>query len=195
MPSLNNEKHDRILKAALKVFAQNGFYHSKVSAIAKEASVADGTIYLYFKNKDDILISIFEESMEHFLKEVQSQLASIEDPVEKIQQFIRFHLQILERNQFMAEVIQVELRQSHKFMKEYVPEKFFEYLDLLASVIEEGQQAGVIKKSISPPIAKRIIFGALDEISLHQVLSKSKKFDVEDAVYQLSEILLNGICA
>jgi TetR/AcrR family fatty acid metabolism transcriptional regulator len=112
------EKYQRIIEAAIKVFAKKGFYNSKVSDVAEEADVADGTIYLYFKNKDDLLISIFEHSMDFFFQQAKDHLQGIESPSEKLKKFIALHLALVQKNQNLATVIQIELRSSHKFMIE-----------------------------------------------------------------------------
>src|SRR4029450_13576493 len=160
------DKYQKIIQAATKVFASQGFYNSKVADIAREADVADGTIYLYFKNKDDILISIFENSMDTFIGALEKTLKSLKDPIEKLHCFIRLHLELVENNQDVAQVLQIELRQPSKFMKEYAATKFRDYLEIIAEVLEEGQRLGLFKKEISPGIVKRAIFGAVDEMAL-----------------------------
>ena len=193
MKNKNGEKYYRIINAATKVFAKKGFFHAKVSDIAKEAQVADGTIYLYFDNKDDILISLFEEQMTVVLENMMAQLSQEEDVVRKIEKFALTHLKLIELNKNMAEIIQVELRQSTKFMKEYKNEKFLQYLNLIAEIIREGQLKGVFKKEVIPGIAKRAFFGALDEMSRFWVLSTHKKYDIETAAKQISAYFLRGL--
>ena len=127
MKHRTNEKYYRIINAATKVFAKKGFYQAKVSEIAKEAKVADGTIYLYFKNKDDILISLFEEQIRHVLENMKEQISKEKDAAGKIQKFALSHLKLIEQNKDMAEIIQVELRQSSKFIKEYKNEQFVRF--------------------------------------------------------------------
>jgi TetR/AcrR family fatty acid metabolism transcriptional regulator len=193
MKSRNGDKYHRIIHAATKVFAKKGFFHAKVSDIAREAQVADGTIYLYFENKDDILISLFEEQMKAVLDNMIEELSKEKDAVKKIERFALTHLRLIELNKNMAEIIQVELRQSSKFMKEYKNEKFIQYLNLIAEIIMEGQEAGIFKKGVIPDIAKRAFFGALDEMSRFWVLSSHKKYDIETAAKQISEYFLNGL--
>jgi TetR/AcrR family fatty acid metabolism transcriptional regulator len=193
MKNRNGEKHHRIINAATKVFAKKGFFQAKVSDIAKEAQVADGTIYLYFDNKDDILISLFEEQMQVVLENMIDQISEEKDAIKKIERFALTHLKLIELNKNMAEIIQVELRQSSKFMKEYKNEKFMRYLNLIGDVIKEGQEKGIFKKDIIPDIAKRAFFGALDEMSRFWVLSSHKKYDIETAAKQISEYFLNGL--
>ena len=189
----DNEKYHRIIEAATKVFAKNGFYQSKIAQIAKEAGVADGTIYIYFENKDDILISLFEEQMKVVLDNMALQVAKIDDPAEKLEKFASTHLGLIEMNKDMAEIIQVELRQSGKFMKEYKNERFMEYLDIIGDIIIEGQKRGLFKKEVIPGVAKRAFFGALDEVSRFWVLSSRRQYDIRIVAKQISGYFLNGI--
>lgn len=189
----NDDKHKKIMQAALKIFARKGFYTSRVSEIAKEAGVADGTIYLYFKNKDDILISIFEEEMEKMIKDMKEEIDRVEDPCEKIRVFSLKHLNMISETQDWAEVVQVELRQSSKFMREYVNELYIQYLNIFASIIFEGQEKGVFRDDINTGIAKRSFFGALDEMGRYWVLSVGKIYTIEESAHQISEIFISGM--
>jgi len=191
----NSEKHYRIIEAATKVFAKKGFYQSKISEIAKEAKVADGTIYIYFENKDDILISLFEEQMKAVIDNMEVQISGIDDPAKKLERFASTHLDLIEKNQDMAEIIQVELRQSGKFMKEYKNEKFIQYLNIIEDIISEGQKEGIFRKDVIPKVAKRAFFGALDEVSRFWVLSTRRQYDIRTVAKQISEYFLNGIRA
>ena len=191
----NNEKYYRIIEAATKVFAKKGFYQSKISEIAKEAKVADGTIYIYFENKDDILISLFEEQMKGVIDNMEVQISGIDDPARKLERFASTHLDLIEKNQDMAEIIQVELRQSGKFMKEYKHEKFIQYLDIIENIISEGQKEGIFREDVIPKVAKRAFFGALDEVSRFWVLSSRRQYDIRTVARQISEYFLNGIRA
>ena len=193
MGQKNNNKYRKIIAAATKVFAKNGFYKAKVSEIAKEAGIADGTIYIYFKHKDDILIAIFEEKMKEVLDNMKKQISLENDPLKKIERFALLHLKLIEDNKDMAEIIQVELRQSSKFMKDYHNIKFAQYLDLIGDIIQEGKEKGLIRKDIIPGIGKRAFFGALDEMSRFWVLSKRRKYNIETAARQISSYFINGI--
>ena len=188
-------KHDQIIEAAVKVFAKKGFYNAKVSEIAREAGVADGTIYLYFKNKDDILISLFEEKMQMLILRVNKAISKVDDPLEKVRTFVAQHLIMIEEHKHLAEVMQIELRQSSKFMRRYVPVKFLEYLDIVGKIIEDGKKAGVIRPDVMPAIAKRAIFGALDEMLLYWVLAKKPKYSLDESVEQISHLFIDGLRA
>lgn len=190
-----SDKYDRILSAAVKIFAQKGFFHARISEIAKEAKVADGTIYLYFENKDDILISLFEDQMDKVIGNMKQAMAEENGALGKIRSFALTHLKMVERHPDLAEVIQVELRQSSKFMKEYKNVKFLDYLDLVGQIIRDGQAAHEIRADLSPTVAKRAFFGALDEMSRYYVLSPSPKVSIEEAAHQISEVFIRGIAA
>jgi len=189
----SEHKHQKIIQAAIKVFARKGFYNARVSEIAKEAEVADGTIYLYFKNKDDILISLFEEEMRKLINNMKEDLAKQKDPIEKIRRFASNHLSLITQNQDLAEVLQVELRQSSKFMREYVKDQYMEFLNIFASIIKEGQEQGLFRDDINTGIAKRAFFGALDEMGRYWVLSTTRKHSISESAKQISEIFIRGI--
>ena len=187
------DKHSKIIRASTKVFAKKGFFNARISDIAKEAKVADGTIYLYFNNKFDILISVFEEEIGNLIEQVQKLLAKEEDPRRLLEIFATKHLSVMKKNKNLAEVIQIELRQSAKLIKDYRNNKFSEYVNIISTIIKLGQEQGVYNKSIRPGLAKRAFFGALDEISRVWTVSNTTPYSIEEATAQILEIFLNGI--
>ena len=194
MPN-KNDKRNRILKSAVKVFAQKGFYNSKVAEIAKGAGIADGTIYLYFKNKDEMLISIFEEEMAKVIAKIDKEMAVVSDIISKLKIFIQAHLEFVKKNPRLAQVFQLELRQSNKFIKEYTGTKLRDYLNVAGDLIVEGQQKGLFRNDIHPGLAKRALFGALDEIATHWVLLKNGKYDLDESANQISKLFIAGLAA
>jgi TetR/AcrR family fatty acid metabolism transcriptional regulator len=189
----SDDKRERILTAATQIFAQHGFYKSTISEIAKLANVADGTIYLYFKNKDDLLISLFEDEMSRIIRNMKEEIARVEGFENKIRTFIQVHLDLIAGNRELAEVLQIELRQSHKFMKEYMGSKLNDYLNIISSIVIQGQKNGEVRSDIIPGIAKRILFGALDELSGFWVLSKNKRYSIATSAQMLGDIFINGM--
>ena len=188
-----SDKHSKITQAAVKVFARKGFFNARISDIAKEAKVADGTIYLYFNNKYDILISLFEDEIGKIILQVKLLLEKESDPCEKLHIFAKHHLLLLEEKKDLAEVLQMELRQSNKFMKEYRNTKFIEYIDIISAIIHQGQESGIFNKDISPGIAKRAIFGALDEMSRLWVLADDPHYTIEETARQVCTLFLSGL--
>ena len=177
----------------MKFFSEKGFFNSRVSEIAKEAEVADGTIYLYFKNKDDILISLFEEEFGKFVRNMQVELEKEKDPLQKIRRFAITHLSLVTQYPHLGEVMGVEVRQSTKFMKEYVNKPFIEYLNIIRSVVIEGQEKGLLRKDLTPGVMKRAFFGALDEMARYWVLSTKKKHSIDQAAIQISDVFIRGM--
>lgn len=164
------DKRRRIIDAAVEVFAEKGFFGAKVSEIAKRADVADGTIYLYFKSKDDLLISLFEEKMGEIIERLTEILEPLDDPEEKMREYIVAHLELVAQQPHLMQVLTVELRQSARFIKEYRPQGFKRYLSIIGAILEEGQAKGVFRKDLEPAVFRRALFGAVDEISLEWVL-------------------------
>ncbi len=187
------EKREKILKAAVRIFAEKGFYNTRIAEIARDAGVADGTIYLYFKNKDDILITVFEESVADILVSFRKKLQDLDNPVDKLKAFIRLHLNIVKTDPDLASVLQLELRQSNKFIKEYTGHSFTDYLNFIREIIEEGQHKKVFRDDLQISLIKRVLFGALDEISTYRVMQRDREFDVESNVEQLSALFLHGL--
>jgi TetR/AcrR family fatty acid metabolism transcriptional regulator len=191
-------KRERILDAAIKVFAAEGFYNAKVSQIAQAAGVADGTIYLYFKSKDDLLIQLFEDRMERVNANLREALATETSAVGQIKRVVKLHLELVGQNREMAEVISVELRQSSKFIREYANPKFAEFLRLIAGAVVEGQRKGELRHDIDPYILARALFGALDEIALAWLVKhphSKATIDLPRAAEQLGELLTDGLRA
>src|SRR4051812_16397893 len=152
------DKREAIMRAATKVFARSGYFNAKVADVAREAGVADGTVYLYFKNKDDILVSIFNHVMEEGVALGRQRLAEVGDPVEKLKRIVHAHLDRIGRDRELAVVFQVELRSSTKFMEQFSATKVTEYLDMIRVVIEEGKRRGVFRKGINTTIAAKVLF-------------------------------------
>ena len=190
---MDASKRERLLKSAIKVFARDGFFKAKVEEIAKHAGVATGTTYLYFKNKDDLLISIFEEEMTPIIERIKVDLSKQTSPEERISTFIVRHFEMVEQNPDLALLLEVELRQSNKFLHEYKGSKFKEYLDLIGSAFLEGQEGGLFRQDIHPSIFKQMVFGAIDQISINWTLSRTKKFKLQDVATQVSTALLSGV--
>ena len=190
-----SDKRNRILRAAIRIFSQKGFFNSKVSEVARASGVADGTIYLYFKNKDDLLISLFEEKMGEVVAGVRQRITAGGDALAKLRIFIDNHMEILDREEGLIEVLQVELRQSKKFLKDYTPAKFFEYLEVISDILEEGKREGLIRPDLNVSVARRAIFGALDELCLTYVLSRNPKYHPSVSSGEVYRILAGGLCA
>ncbi len=186
------DKRAIILRAATRVFARNGYFNSKVADIARAADVADGTVYLYFKSKEEILHSIFDQNVAEAIEAAHSLIEGIDDPREKLRRVAALHLERLGADRDLAVVFQVELRGSTKFMREFSAAGFAEYLALLRRIFEEGQAAGVFRKQVNPKLAAKILFGALDEMATNWIISK-RNYRLAPMADVVMEVFLNGV--
>jgi TetR/AcrR family fatty acid metabolism transcriptional regulator len=187
-------KRESILRAATRVFARNGYFNSKVADIASAAGVADGTVYLYFKSKEEILHSIFDQNMAEAIAADRKLIDKLSDPREKLRRVAALHLERLGADRDLAVVFQVELRGSTKFMEEFSAAGFAEYLSLLRAIFEEGQRAGVFRKELNAKVAAKIFFGALDEMATNWIISK-RSYKLEPMADVVMDVFLNGVSA
>ena len=187
-------KRELILRAATRVFATNGYFNSKVADIARAADVADGTVYLYFKSKEEILHSIFDQNMAEAIASGHKLIKALSDPREKLRRIARLHLERLGADRELAVVFQVELRGSTKFMEEFSAAGFAEYLDLLRQIFEEGQRSRVFRKDLNAKVVSKILFGALDEMATNWIISH-RNYQLEPMAEVVMDVFLNGVSA
>lgn len=192
MSRKENDKRKEILQAAIRVFARSGFFNSKVSDVAKRAGVADGTIYLYFRNKDDLLISLFDQIMREFIARATQVLATMDDPVEKLRRLALLHLEGLGRNRELAIVFQIELRHSSKFMARFSRTRLADYFELIRSVVREGQRRGRFRKTVNEKIVTKCFFGALDEMATNWILSE-RRYDLKSMTGSVLDLFVHGL--
>ena len=158
------QKRNRILRAAIEVFASKGYFAARMTDVASEAKVADGTLYLYFEGKEHLLMSIFDDVLGRFIERLDTEIAAIEDPIEKLSVMIRLHLETVGRDHALANLLQIETRHSRRFMSLFTRGKLGEYLNRVRDIITEGQDLGVFRGDISPGLATNLVFGAVDEL-------------------------------
>jgi TetR/AcrR family fatty acid metabolism transcriptional regulator len=187
-------KRDAILRAAIDTFAGRGFFNSQVADVARAAGVAAGTVYLYFRSKDDLLVSVFERSMKDALAEGRAAITDVDDPAERLRRFARVHLGRLGRDRNLAIVFQVELRQSVKFMERFSSSLFRDYLGQIRSAIADGQKAGSFRRDVNPTVAAKILFGALDEMATNWILSR-RRYSLEGDADAVIDLFLTGVQA
>jgi TetR/AcrR family fatty acid metabolism transcriptional regulator len=185
-------KRERILRAAVDVFARAGYFNAKVSEIAKTAGVADGTIYLYFDGKEDLLITIFRDHTRSYLQSLETQLANIPRAEERIRVAIRHHLETLGRDRSLAVVSQVELRHSLKFMSLFSQQEVSDYLNTLRKIVEHGQTEGAFRRNLHPQLVAKSVFGILDEMVTSWILSE-KEYVLAEQADQIADLVLEGL--
>lgn len=169
---LKLRKRVTILRAAVQVIADRGYFAARMADVADRARVADGTLYLYFKGKEDLLVSILEEYAEAFLIRARRDIETVDDPRERLRRIIVRHLVSLERDRALAHVFQIELRHTRRFLRRVAKGKVADYLQLLQEVIAEGARRGVFRRDVPADVAARAVFGAVDECVTAWVLAK-----------------------
>jgi TetR/AcrR family fatty acid metabolism transcriptional regulator len=188
------DKRDAILKAATQVFAQNGFFQSQVADVARAAGIAAGTVYLYFRSKDDLLVSLFERTMREAIAEGRAALEGVDDPRERLTRIARLHLERLGRDRDLAVVFQIELRQSVKFMEQFSSTFLRDYLGLIRETIAAGQASGAFRGNISPTVAAKVFFGALDEMATNWILSR-RRYSLPAEADAVVDLFVSGVGA
>ncbi|MBI2203252.1 MAG: TetR/AcrR family transcriptional regulator [Candidatus Rokubacteria bacterium] len=186
------DKPQQIIEAAIRVFARTGYYNSRVSDIAREAGIAAGTIYLYFKTKDEILVTLFRQKMAQWVGYLRAEIAGEPDAVAKIRRLVRLHFAVLERYPDLAEVVQVELRQGQKFFRGASAQEVSAYFELIGSVLAEGIAAGRFRHDLPVKIATKMLFGAMDQLATSWVLGK-RGYRLADSADEVATIFLKGV--
>ena len=187
-----NSKRERILRAAVDVFAEHGYFNAKVSQIAKTAGVADGTIYLYFDGNEYLLVTIFREHTRNYLQSLEQSMANINRAEERLRIAIRHHLETLGRDRSLAVVSQVELRHSLKFMSLLSQQEVADYLNMIRKIVEHGQEQGVFRRNVHPQLVAKSVFGILDEMVTSWMLSE-KDYDLAAQSEQVADLILTGL--
>ncbi|WP_017756053.1 TetR/AcrR family transcriptional regulator [Calidifontibacillus oryziterrae] len=188
----NKPKYRQIIDAAVVVIADNGFHQAQVSKIAKKAGVADGTIYLYFKNKEDILISLFEDKMGQFTEKIEEVIAGKSNSVEKLLALVKMHLYQLADDPNLAIVTQIELRQSNTELRVKINEVLKDYIKIIDQVLRQGIEEGLFKENLNVKLARQMIFGTLDEVVTNWVMNE-QKYDLREIVEPVHQLLIDGI--
>jgi TetR/AcrR family fatty acid metabolism transcriptional regulator len=187
----SDDKRRRILQAAVKVFARKGYFAARVAEIAQRAGVADGTIYLYFRGKEDILVSLFDELMAEHVERARQEMQAVEDAPSRLRLIAEHHLRALGADRDLAVVFQVELRQSTKFMEHFSSTLLRDYLGLIRAAIADGQAAGVFRASLKATAAAKMFFGALDEMATNWILSR-RRYSLEAEADAVVDLFVNG---
>jgi len=188
------DKRRRILQAAVSVFARKGYFAARVSDVARKAGVADGTIYLYFRGKEDILVRLFDEVMSEHVAKAREAVHALPSAPERLLAIAERHLAVLGDNRDLAAVFQVELRQSTRFMERFTASWLRDYFDLLDEVIEGGQRDGSLRADVNRKVAAKMLFGALDETVTSWLLSE-KRYPLVPLARPVVDLFLRGAAA
>ncbi len=185
-------KRTKILRAAIEVFAREGYYSARMTDVAKAAGVADGTLYLYFDGKEHLLLSVFDDVLGKFIDQLKNEMAGLKDPVDKLRVMVHLHLESIGRDRALAHVLQIETRHTRRFMNMLSRGKLGEYLGLLNDIVKEGQEMGRFRRDISAGLVTNVVFGAVDELVNRWILAEHPG-DLVRHQAPLLEMLFQGI--
>lgn len=181
-----------ILDAAQKVIAENGFHGSQVSKIAKEAGVADGTIYLYFKKKEDILISLFEDRLGKLVDRFNSSIQETDTAEQALRKVCEIHFTELENNVDLAYVTQIELRQSSIELRKAIGLSVKPYIQLIEHIVQKGIHENSFRPELDPKLTRHLIFGAMDEVVTSWLIS-GRKYSLSAQVDKTVDFFLKAL--
>lgn len=190
--SKKNDKRTALLNAAIDVFGKRGFIKANISDVAEIAGVASGTVYLYFKNKDDLLLQAMQQMMDQNLKQIKKKLAQIPLAVDKLFMFFYYHVEVFSQHPSMARFLVVELRQSEEFFKRYPTyNPYHDYKELVLELITKSIAEGTTKP-YNPETLAFLIIGAMDTV-LTQWVIHPESVDLEAVALEMRVILHNGM--
>ncbi|WP_223192800.1 TetR/AcrR family transcriptional regulator [Paenibacillus sedimenti] len=186
------DKYYAILEGALRVFAEHGYHKSQVSRIAKEAGVADGTIYLYFKKKEDILTSLFQEKLGELVVRFNEGINDQMTAKEALRKVCEIHFSELEANIPLAYVTQIELRQSDLGLRKEIGQALKRYIVFIENILEKGKQDGSFRADIDVKLLRLLIFGGMDEVVTSWLIS-GQKYSLTAQVGSTVDFFMRGI--
>jgi TetR/AcrR family fatty acid metabolism transcriptional regulator len=188
----NTDKYRQILDAAIMVFARQGFHQSTVAQVAKAAGVADGTIYLYFKSKDDILFQFYEYKARQVFERFRQAVDEATHAVDKLRNLVRTHLSEFQNDIHMAIVYQAETHQHRRAAQEAIKEMSKMYRDIVTEIVELGQQEGNLRCNLTIGLVMRLINGAVNEV-INAWIHAGGEYDLVSMADPLVELFLGGI--
>jgi TetR/AcrR family transcriptional regulator, fatty acid metabolism regulator protein len=185
-------KRQTIIQAAIEVFGKNSFQNSNISEIAQRANVAEGTIYQYFKNKEDLFFSIPVEKTKEFCRELDLHLEGISGAFNKIKKFIWYYLYFFRMNPEYGRILLLEMRVSKSFIRTRTYNSFRKSASRILKIIREGQEEGVVRKDINIYILRQLILGILEHMVTRWLL-KGEKYDLLENFNGVSDLVIHGI--
>lgn len=185
-------KRQALLDAAIKVFSLKGFHGARISEIAKEAGVADGTTYLYFKNKDDLLIKAVEDLFDRKLTEMEKRINQEDSGYQKLFHFAEEHITLFTQDPKVVRFLAVELRQSKDFYAKYPEFKpLRQYLNYLQKICNEAIEEGSIR-NIDAVSLSYIVFGTVNFVITEWAV-QDQAFSLTDMKNHILDILRFGL--
>ena len=171
---LRPDKRKLILDAAIKVFADKGYHGSRVSDIAREAGIAYGLVYHYFRNKEEILRTIFEERWSGFLEALEDIAAGPTSTEDKLVSVAALILNAYRLRPDWVKVLVLEIQRSSRFAEPEQIRAVGGLFDVLARILRQGQERGELRAGLDPGVACYVFVGSLDIVITSLVLGVTR---------------------
>ena len=185
------KKHS-ILQAGIEVFSKGGFRDSSISEIAKRANVAEGTIYQYYKNKEDLFFSIPIQKTIEFSEELDLHLQGITGTFNQIRKFIWYYLYFFKTNPEYGRILMLEMRVSRSFVKTKTYNFLKKSISRILEIIREGQNDGTIRKDVNLYILRQLVLGILEHVVTRWLL-QAGKYDLMEYYEDITKLIIDGI--
>jgi TetR/AcrR family fatty acid metabolism transcriptional regulator len=185
-------RKEQILQAATEVFGRSSFDDASVSAIARKAGVAEGTIYQYFKNKQDLFFSIPHERTRAFSEQLDAHLEGVTDARERVRKFVWYYLYFFKNNPDYARSLMLEMRVSRDFRKSKSHKGIRRFTNQALEIFREGQEQGVIRPEIDVYLSRHLLLGVLEHVVTRWLL-KGEREDILRFHEKVSDLILNGV--
>jgi TetR/AcrR family fatty acid metabolism transcriptional regulator len=187
------ERHREILEAAVRAFSRHGYHNCTVARVAQEAGVADGTIYLYFQGKEDLLISAFRHVMEAMLARMDQEVSEASDTVEKLRRCLTLHLEVMEQDPQLAAFLQFQLRQPEESIRKAIGGPLADYARRIEAIFDDGKASGFFRSDVGTRLLRRVYFGSVDE-TVSAWLLRAERGPLVEKAAPLLDVLLHGMC-
>ncbi len=188
------ERENQILRAAVRAFSQHGYHDCTVARVAREAGVADGTLYLYFRSKEDLLVSAFRHVLEGILDRLDREMSAAADPVERLRRLVELHLQVMEDDPELASFLQFQLRQPDPAIRRAISDPLRAYARRIERAVDDGKASGVLRPEVPTRAVRRVLFGAIDE-TVSAWLLHGRDSPLRARAGPILDIVLNGVRA
>jgi TetR/AcrR family fatty acid metabolism transcriptional regulator len=188
----DEEKRKKILDSATKVFAKMGFSNTRIQDVALEAGIAHGTVYLYFKSKDELFISIFQESLGELIKYADSEIQKKDNAEDKLRRMISLQLDVIEENPDLTKLILIEFPRTGNFLNDNNIDVLANYIDLIGNIISDGIKERIFATNVKIDIVATMIYSAMQGIATRWILD-GMNYSLKTIDAEISEIFLKGL--
>ena len=189
----NPDKSARILEAATKVFAAKGYDKATAAEIATEAQVAEGTVYEYFKNKEELLFSISEREFKTH-KDNLERMFELRDPLRKLECLIYHYSMVILSNPKFALVFLKDTKLNKKFYSTKSYSNFVQYMSILNQILDEGKEKGVFRADVNNRVFRNLFTGTFAHLPIRWfVVGKVTPIAMMEELHEITALLCRSV--